>query len=198
MTEKQGKVTIYDVAALAGVSVSSVSRVLHAVPNVRADVRQRVEKAVRELGYIPNRTAQMLKTRRAYMLVHIVADTMRPFYLTLHRRLRQIAEARGYQMVLFDADKSGARIQRFIQQSAGSYDALILSAIGVSPQALDILAESGMPVIFTHDCEQQRFDACYPAHDETPSEAVCEKLIEMLLERVEGKYEGEARIVAPE
>jgi len=74
MTEKQGKVTIYDVAALAGVSVSSVSRVLHGVPNVRKDVRERVEEAIRKTEYVPNRTAQMLKTHRAYTLVQVVAD----------------------------------------------------------------------------------------------------------------------------
>ncbi|MBR6787082.1 MAG: LacI family DNA-binding transcriptional regulator [Clostridia bacterium] len=162
MAEKQGKVTIYDVAALAGVSVSSVSRVLHGVPNVRADVRQQVEKAIEELDYVPNRTAQMLKTRRAYMLVHIVADVTLPFYITLHRRLRQEAEKRGYQMILFDADKDGPRVKRYIQQNADRVDGLICSARSVHEKLLEAFNHCGLPVVFTHDCAQDLFDACYP------------------------------------
>lgn len=163
MTEKQGKVTIYDVAALAGVSVSSVSRVLHGVPNVRSDVRERVEKAVAELEYVPNRTAQMLKTHRSYMLVHVVADVTLPYYITLHRKLRDAAEERGYQIMLFDADKDGRRVQRYIQQNAGSLDGLICSARAVHEKLLESFRESGLPVVFTHDCSQQMFDACYLA-----------------------------------
>lgn len=162
MTEKQGKVTIYDVAALAGVSVSSVSRVLHNVPNVRQDVRRRVEKAIDALEYVPNRTAQMLKTRRSYTLVHIVADVTHPFYITLHRRLRQEAEKRGYQLVLFDADKDGPRVKRYIQQSGGSIDGLICSARSVHEKLMQAFAECELPVVFTHDCDQNRFDAVFP------------------------------------
>lgn len=163
MTEKQGKVTIYDVAALAGVSVSSVSRVLHSVSNVRKDVRERVEKAVAELEYVPNRTAQMLKTHRSYMLVHVVADVTLPFYITLHRKLRDEAEARGYQIILFDADKDGRRVQRYVQQNAASLDGIICSARSVHEKLLQAFEESGLPVVFTHDCHQQKFDACYLA-----------------------------------
>lgn len=162
MAEKQGKATIYDVAALAGVSVSSVSRVLHQVPNVRKDVRDRVEEAIRKLEYVPNKTAQMLKMSKAFTLVHIVADVTHPFYITLHRRLRAAAEARGYQLVLFDADKDGPRVHRYIQQSAGSMDGLICSARSVHEKLLQAFAECEVPVIFTHDCEQTRFDAVFP------------------------------------
>ena len=162
MTEKQGKVTIYDVAALAGVSVSSVSRVLHGVPNVRKDVRERVEEAIRKTEYVPNRTAQMLKTHRAYTLVQVVADVSQPFYITLYRKLREMAEKRGYQVVLFDADKDGRRVQRYIQQNAGSLDGVICSARSVHEKLLAAFAESGLPVVFTHDCSQHQFDACFP------------------------------------
>ena len=163
MTEKQGKVTIYDVAALAGVSVSSVSRVLHGVPNVRSDVRERVEKAVAELEYVPNRTAQMLKTHRSYMLVHVVADVTLPYYITLHRKLRDAEEKRGYQITLFDADKDGRRVQRYVQQNAASLDGIVCSARSVHEKQLEVFRESGLPVVFTHDCSQQLFDACYLA-----------------------------------
>lgn len=162
MAEKQGKVTIYDVAALAGVSVSSVSRVLHNVPNVRPDVRRRVEQAIDTLEYVPNRTAQMLKTHRSYTLVHIVADVTHPFYITLHRRLRQEAEKHGYQLVLFDADQDGLRVQRLIQQSAGNTDGFICSARSVHEKLLQAFEECELPVVFTHDCDQKRFDAVFP------------------------------------
>ncbi len=162
MAEKQGKATIYDVAALAGVSVSSVSRVLHHVPNVRPDVKARVEDAIRTLEYVPNKTAQMLKMSRAYTLVHIVADVTHPFYIALHRRLREAAEKRGYQLVLFDADKDGPRVHRYIQQTGSSMDGLICSARSVHEKLLRAFEECEVPVIFTHDCAQDRFDAVFP------------------------------------
>lgn len=162
MAEKQGKVTIYDVAALAGVSVSSVSRVLHQVPNVRADVRDRVEKAIQVLEYVPNRTAQMLKTHRSYMLAHIVADVTQPQYVQLHRRLRAEAEQRGYQMILFDADKDSRRVDRFLRENVDRADGVICSARNINEEVTDALKNCGVPVVFTHNCEQQQFDACYP------------------------------------
>lgn len=60
----QDKVTIYDVATKAGVSPSTVSRVINNSPKVAENTRLCVRRAMRELGYVPDRTAQALATGR--------------------------------------------------------------------------------------------------------------------------------------
>jgi DNA-binding LacI/PurR family transcriptional regulator len=65
-----------DVARLAGVSHQTVSRVLNDHPNVRADTRERVLAAIRELAYRPNAAARTLVTRRTHTLGVISVDTM--------------------------------------------------------------------------------------------------------------------------
>lgn len=61
-------ITMKDVAQRAGVSVATVSRVLHGHPNVREETRARVWQAIEELGYSPNRAAQALAARRRKVL----------------------------------------------------------------------------------------------------------------------------------
>jgi len=64
-----GAVTIYDVAREAGVSIKTVSRVLNAEPNVRAEVRDRVKAAADGLGYRPNISARGLAGSRSFLIV---------------------------------------------------------------------------------------------------------------------------------
>ncbi len=61
--------TIYDVAKIAGVSKSTVSRVLNGETNVSSDAKKRVEEVVREYNYTPNRSAAMTKKNREVILV---------------------------------------------------------------------------------------------------------------------------------
>jgi len=163
MSDKLCKVTIYDVASLAGVSVASVSRVLHDMKTVRPDVRERVQRAIKELDYVPSRTAQMLKTHKSRSLLHIVADVTHPMYVTLFRTIRAACEKHGYYTALADAEQDKDRVRWFIDQAAASHtDGLIISARTVGKSILQALKDSALPVVFTHDCGQDLFDACYP------------------------------------
>ena len=66
--------TIEDVAALAGVSIKTVSRVVNREPNVRASTQEKVEQAIAQLGYRPNPSAQNLASHRARLIVLIYDD----------------------------------------------------------------------------------------------------------------------------
>lgn len=63
------KITIREVAAAAGVALKTVSRVLNDEPNVTAPVRERVKKAVEDLGYVPSMAARRMGGTRSYLLV---------------------------------------------------------------------------------------------------------------------------------
>ena len=79
-TRPDGHVTIADVARRAGVSQMTVSRVINSSAAVRPDKRQRVERAIEELGYVPNRLARGLSARRLGVIAVLVPDLTNPFF----------------------------------------------------------------------------------------------------------------------
>jgi LacI family transcriptional regulator len=81
-------VTIKDVAALAGVSPMTVSRVVNGSPRVRADTRQRVLDAVAELGYVPNGLARGLSRQKTGTIGLVVPDIVDPFFTLVLRGSR--------------------------------------------------------------------------------------------------------------
>lgn len=162
MAKKQSKVTIYDVAEKAGVSPASVSRVLNDVKNVRADVRERVQAAMKELDYLPSRSAQLLKARRSRAILHIVADVAQPAYVTLFRSIRKTSEQMGYHVMLSDAEKDKDRVCLAVENALANHaEGIIISARSVGRSVLQTLKDSGLPVVFTQECDQDLFDACF-------------------------------------
>ncbi len=69
--EKKKSPTLKDVAAVCGVSYQTVSRVINNAPNVKAEVRQRIEAAIEELGYAPNLAARRMGGNRSYLIIAI-------------------------------------------------------------------------------------------------------------------------------
>ena len=97
--------TLEEVAVRAGVSRATVSRVVNGSPKVSPDVRKVVEAAVTALGYVPNRAARSLVTRRSGSIgVVITEPTGRlfsdPFFPRLLRGISQALSARDLQLVL--------------------------------------------------------------------------------------------------
>jgi LacI family transcriptional regulator len=99
-------VRLRDVAARAGVSVGSVSRVINGYPNVHPELRERVEAAIAELGYRRNLLAQGLRTRRAQLVSLIVPDITNPFFAELAKELELVCSAAGYQLMLSNSMES--------------------------------------------------------------------------------------------
>ncbi|MCA0252854.1 MAG: LacI family transcriptional regulator [Actinobacteria bacterium] len=95
--------TAYDVAAKAGVSVGTVSRYLTGNGYVSAAARERIAAAISELGYIQNRAAASLTTKRTGLLGFVVSQLKNPFTAEVASALGQAARARGYGVVLADS-----------------------------------------------------------------------------------------------
>jgi len=99
MTARPAAPTIRDVAALAGVSKSVVSRALGGEYGVAATTRARVEHAAEQLGYVPNAHARGMSARRSHTLGVFVRDASTPFYGHLLTAFQLRAAARGYRTV---------------------------------------------------------------------------------------------------
>jgi LacI family transcriptional regulator len=105
-------VRLRDVAERAGVSVGSASRVLNGYPNVTPEIRDRVERAVAELGYRRNLLAQSLRTRKTQLVSLIIPDITNPFFAELARELELACSAAGYQLMLANSMESPDMEQR--------------------------------------------------------------------------------------
>lgn len=93
-----------DVAARAGVSQATVSRVLAGSEVVAPATRDRVLSAMRALGYVPNTSARAMKTGRTGTAGVVVADLTNPFYPQLLEELSEAFDAAGYRMTVWVAD----------------------------------------------------------------------------------------------
>lgn len=91
--------TIFDVAELAGVSKSLVSRVMRNAGGVSADKAERVRQAAKELGYVPSAIASSLASSGGRFLGVIVRNATLPFYGMLHTAMQRRARECGYQVV---------------------------------------------------------------------------------------------------
>ena len=96
---------IKEVAAHAGVSVATVSRVLNDSPNVSAEARTKVLSAVETLRYRPNAVARSLRTEATRTLGLIIGDILNPFFGALARAVEDEARAAGYTVVIGNADE---------------------------------------------------------------------------------------------
>ncbi|MFF9377852.1 LacI family DNA-binding transcriptional regulator [Streptomyces griseoluteus] len=141
--------SIKDVAAAAGVSVATVSRVLNAHPSVSAEARSRVLAAVAELGYRPNAVARSLRTDQTHALGLIISDVLNPYFTELARSVEEEARALGYSVIIGNADERPDLQDHHIRTLLDRrIDGLLVSpADGASPLLQDA-ARGGTPMVF--------------------------------------------------
>ena len=107
--------TISDVAQRAGVSTMTISRVINNSGYVRATTRQRVERAIEELSYVPNVLARQLRSKRTKTLALIVSDIMNPFFTTIARGVEDVAAPRGFSVMYCNTDESAAKEAQYLR-----------------------------------------------------------------------------------
>lgn len=140
--------TIRDVAAAAGVSPATVSRVLNQTAVVRPEVRERVLRAIRDLGYRPNGSARSLRTRVTRVLGLIISDITNPFFTGLVRGVEDAAQEAGYSVVLANSDEDLAKEANYLEVAAAERMAgVVLSPASATRSRIDVLTESGIPVV---------------------------------------------------
>ena len=95
---------IYEIAEAAGVSVSTVSRVLTGNARVSDEKRRKVEAAIRQFDYRPNALAQGLSTAKTNIIGALFADIASPFYSTVARQCEKAANEQGYMLLMLSSE----------------------------------------------------------------------------------------------
>lgn len=103
-------VTLAHVAALAGVSAKTVSRVVNRDPNVSAETRRRIEIAIAETGFRPNPAARSLAASRSYLIGIFMSDTAAFYHAELYRGAARACRALGFHLVLEEFDENSPRV----------------------------------------------------------------------------------------
>jgi LacI family transcriptional regulator len=98
------RVTIKTVAREAGVSPMTVSRVLNGHPHIADETRQNVVRVMEELGYVPDRNAQTMRTNKTYTIAGVIPDITNPFYPEFERGIQDIADQLDYDLIVYNTD----------------------------------------------------------------------------------------------
>lgn len=141
-------VTIREVAAQAGVSVATVSRVLNRRPDVAEAVRARVLAAATELRYQPNHAARSLRTRATRVLGLIIADITNSFFTAVARGVEDAAQQAGYSVMLANTDENLAKEGQYLDVAVAERLAgVVLSPASSAGTSVEVLQEAGIPLV---------------------------------------------------
>jgi len=137
-----------EVAELAGVSVMTVSRVLHNSSNVRSETRNRVEKAIHALDYVPNLQAGALSSRHSHLIGALLPSlTNSAFAMTMQGLTRDLEDA-GYQIILGHTNYSLGDEEKLIQSMLGRQpEALVIIGTYHRESSIKLLKQADIPVV---------------------------------------------------
>jgi LacI family transcriptional regulator len=151
--------TIYDVARTAGVSIASVSRVLNGQRNPRADTKERVLRAVAELGFVPDGAARALSVRLKEVVGVVVRRPIWPdgslfadedenlqFPDMINRGMEIVAQRHGFDLLIRSVDLNEPEAGRRAFELARKSDGLILHDRVLTAEQLDRLSRQ-VPVV---------------------------------------------------
>lgn len=143
---------MHDVARLAGVSQSTVSRVLNETSStvpISDDTRQRILEAVEELGYQPNMIARSLRTQRTQMIAVMIGDISNAFYHPIVRAVQDVARLRDYDVLISNGDHHYENELRFLKTVLRRpVDGVIMAPHRLTHEDLDhFIKRSHIPVV---------------------------------------------------
>jgi LacI family transcriptional regulator len=143
------RVGIAEVAKHAGVAVSSVSRVVSGHPDVSERMRRRVLAAFEELGFVPDVTAQSLRTGSTKTIGFVVSDIRNPLIAGIAHTAETRLRERGYALLLMsslhDPELEAEHLRRLAQRRV---DGLLISVTDErNPETVELLGRVQVPVV---------------------------------------------------
>ncbi|MCX4766377.1 LacI family transcriptional regulator [Streptomyces sp. NBC_01275] len=153
MTEPAPRPTLEAVAARAGVSRATVSRVVNGGDGVREPLVERVRRAVEELGYVPNQAARSLVTKRHDAVAVVIAEPETrvfadPFFALQLRGISKELTAHDNQLVLLltEGRDDHARVARYL--AGGHVDGALVFSLHLDDPLPGLIQGAGIPTVF--------------------------------------------------
>ena len=142
------KVTISDVAKLAGVSTATVSHTINNTRYVSSETKEKVYRAIAELGYTPDASARSFRTGKKKIIGFIVPDIANKFFATMIESVEKYLSANGYQLIIANTRENMEREETNVRLlTAGMVDGLLVASTMEDFQRFDALIPTGFPVV---------------------------------------------------
>lgn len=140
--------TMADVAALAGVSTATVSRVLNGKASVDPALARRVMEVVESSNYVPNGAGRALRRSRSDLWALIVPDVKNPFFTSIMESFESAALDAGHTVVLCNTKEDLAREKAYVDQMLAQQVAgVVLAATSATSSSVTKLVSAGVPVV---------------------------------------------------
>ncbi|CAG0927167.1 Catabolite control protein A [Thermoflexales bacterium] len=170
--------SIDDVARLAGVSISTVSRVVNRNVPVSAEIVTRVESAMRELNYVPRQAARNLATRRTHTIGVLLSDMLGDFFQPLLTGIETVARASGFEILISLTGVVRPQDQRLRPFGLHNTDGLLIFAGSLTPAGIEQAHASGLPLVLIHQSPPTGLDVpCVTVENKAASRKIVEHLI---------------------
>lgn len=141
-------VTIYDIAKKADVSITTVSRVINNHPYVKEETKKRIEKLLKETGYVPNSNASSLVSKKTNTIAIILPDITNSFFANIFRGAEEIANSQNFTVIYGNTNEDLKRekeyINTFIEKRV---DGVILDPISTNLEIIKPLEQNNIPVV---------------------------------------------------
>lgn len=140
--------TINDVAKLAGVSRMTVSRVLNNSGYISQETRERVEKAIAAINYVPNALARSLRFKQTNIIALILTDITNPFFTSVARGVEDVAREQGLSVIFCNTDESEAAEITYLNiLLQRQIDGFLLVPARDSSESIALLQAHAVPVV---------------------------------------------------
>jgi len=180
---------ISEVAARAGVSVATVSRVSNGHP-VNEAMERRVRRAMSELNYTPSRAARSLRRQTSEIIALVIPDIENPYFTELARGVEDVASEAGYSVVLCNSDSEIAKETTYLQIAVAECMAGVIIAPTSGQTRLDETLAAGRPVVAVDRTSRYDIDHVVMANREAGTAAT--------RDLIDAGYQRIACIVGPE
>lgn len=176
---KTTRATIKEVAALAGVSLMTVSRAIHRPEVVATSTREKVQAAIDELNYIPDAAAGALSTQKSTTVAVILPSLHFEGHARTVDGLSSELRKHGLHLLIADSFYSRTEEMELLRRILGRRPAgIVLINSAHSPEGRELLLSSGLPVIETWDFPQDPMDAVVGFSHAAVGSALTEHLID--------------------
>jgi LacI family transcriptional regulator len=191
-----------DIAKKLGVSVVTISKVLHDHPDISDETRKRVLNYIKKVDYQPNILARSLVTGRSFLVGLVVPDLLHPFFAEIAKSLSRAIGTKGYLLIIASSEENADLEAREIRQlQARRLDALVIASCAMDSPHIEKLALQSEPYLLI-DRNFSNLKANFVGTDDvTAGRMATEHLIEVGCRRIahirgrensvgQGRFEG--------
>lgn len=159
-------VSVKEVASAAGVSVGTVSNVLNRPDSVAPATRERVLASMRDLGFVRNESARLLRAGRSRVVGLVVLDVGNPFFTDVARGAEEELHAQGLSLMLCNTDERREKEQQYLELlEEQRVQGVLITPTDVAGAQLDAMRGRGMPVVLV-DRRSSTEDGCSVSVDD--------------------------------